>query len=234
MQNVKSSKCINRLSKKILTKSKTRNTVAILAIILTSILFTSVFTIGMSVNKSFQEQNFRQVGSDFHGSFKDITKEQMEALKKDPLIKEAGERLILGMAQQAPFLKDQVEVSYVNDVYAKHSYIEPTKGKLPKEGTKEAAVDEKVLDLLGVKKEIGTTFELTYSMGVIGAGKKTDITETFVLSGWWAHDAVSQASHILVTESYVKEALKGYEKQGEADSTGTWSLSVILRCCPAN
>lgn len=227
MQKVGNRKCIHKLSKRTLKKAKLRNTIAILAIALTGMLFTSVFTIFMSINKSFEEQNFRQAGSDFHGAFKDITKKQVEELKQDPAIVEYGVRQILGMAQDAPFLKEHVEVSYVDDTYAKHSYVELEEGSLPKEGTREAAIDTHILELLGVKPEIGTSVTLTYSLGT-QTENPVEVTETFILSGWWEPDPVSNANHVLVSQSYAKNILKGYEKRSEKDSTGTWSLNVML------
>ena len=42
--------------------AKARNIIAILAIALTTVLFTSLFTIALSINDGFQQNNFRQVG----------------------------------------------------------------------------------------------------------------------------------------------------------------------------
>ena len=62
MIRVANKKCISNLSRKSLAASKTRNIIAVLAIALTTILFTALFTIALSINDSFQESNFRQVG----------------------------------------------------------------------------------------------------------------------------------------------------------------------------
>ena len=65
--------------------ARARNAVAALAIALTTVLFTSLFTIAASINYSYQQENFRRAGSDAHGSFKDVTWEQAEQLRQDPL-----------------------------------------------------------------------------------------------------------------------------------------------------
>ena len=85
MLNVPNKKCIRRLSDRSLKAAKTRNIIAVIAIALTTVLFTSLFTIAMSINASFQQGNFRQAGGDMHGSFKDLTEAQVEELKDDPL-----------------------------------------------------------------------------------------------------------------------------------------------------
>ena len=57
--------CIRRLSLRFLLASRTRNIVAVLAIALTAVLFTSLFTIALSINEG--EQPLGQAGrqSDF-------------------------------------------------------------------------------------------------------------------------------------------------------------------------
>ena len=58
---------------------------AVLAIALTTVLFTSLFTIAASINYSLQQENFRQAGGDCHGSIKDISWEQVEELRTQAL-----------------------------------------------------------------------------------------------------------------------------------------------------
>lgn len=55
--------CIRRLGLRSMKAAQTRNIVAVLAIALTTVLFTSLFTIASSINYSFQQENFRQAGA---------------------------------------------------------------------------------------------------------------------------------------------------------------------------
>lgn len=222
---VSNRKCINQLSKKSLKSAKVRNLIAVLAIALTTVLFTALLTIVASLNNSFQQQNFRMVGGDMHGGFKDLTAEQVEELRSDPMIRESGARQFLGMPMEDPFLKSHVEVSYMEPQLAPHYFCVPTEGSLPKEGTNEAATDTRVLELLGVEPEIGTEFTLTYH---IGSGSKKAVTETFVLSGYWEYDEAIVANNVLVPKSYVEEVLKDYQPESDSDSTGSYSLDVML------
>ena len=112
MIHVFNKKCIRNLSKKSLKASKTRNIIAVLAIALTTVLFTALFTIAMSINASFQEANFRQVGGFSHGGFKYMTEEQFDELKDDPMIEQYGLRRFLGMPVEPPFNKVHVEIGY--------------------------------------------------------------------------------------------------------------------------
>ena len=76
MRHVANRACIRRLSFRAFRANGTRNLIAILAILLTTVLFTSLFTIAMSINNSFEQSNFRQIGGFSHGGFKYLTEEQ--------------------------------------------------------------------------------------------------------------------------------------------------------------
>lgn len=101
------------------------------------------------------------------------------------------------------FRKTQVEVSYMDAHEVKHYFCTPTHGHRPKEGSNEAMTDTRVLKLLGVQPKIGTKFTVTYQIGG-GQSEPKTVTQEFVLSGWWDYNGVSQASNVIVPESYVK------------------------------
>ena len=135
-----------------------------LAIALTTVLFTSLFTIAMSINDGIQQNNFRQVGGFSHGGFKYLTEEQFHELKDDPLIDQWGLRRFVGMPSEVPFNKSHVEVGYSDANEAHWMYCDPVEGRLPQEGTDEAATDTHVLELMGVTPEIGAKFTLTFDV----------------------------------------------------------------------
>ena len=223
---VSNRKCIRHLAWKSLQASRTRNLIAIAAIALTAVLFTSLFTIALSINEGFQQSNFRQVGGFSHGGFKSLTQEQFQELKEDSLIEQWGERRYLGMPMDVPFNKSHVEVSYADANEAHWMYCDPVEGSLPWEGTDQAATDTHVLELLGIEPEIGTEFTVTFNVD----GQET--TQTFTLSGWWEYDEAIAANHILVPESRVNEVLAqaGVDPDTSADGmTGRWNLDVMLK-----
>ena len=93
---VKNGKTIRNLSVRSFRAAGKRNLIAAAAIVLTTVLFTSLFTIVMSLNESYQTYTFRQIGGYAHGSFKDVTDEQAQAIEKHREVKEAGERIVAG------------------------------------------------------------------------------------------------------------------------------------------
>ena len=98
MIRVNNQKVIGRLSRKTLKANRFRNGMAVFAIMLTTLLFSALFTIAGTMVRTSEGETFRQAGGDMHGTFKDVTLEEKEILKKDPMIVKAGERLVLGMA----------------------------------------------------------------------------------------------------------------------------------------
>lgn len=223
MIKVNNKKIISSLSRKSLKSNRTRNIIAIAAIALTTVLFTSLFTIALSFNEAFQQANFRQVGGYSHGSFKYMDKGQFEELKADPLIKEYGLRRFVGMPQDVPFNKAHVEIGYSDAKQAEWMYINPVEGCLPREGTNEAATDTRVLSLLGIKPEIGAEFTMTFDVD----GQKT--TESFILSGWWKYDEAIFANHVLIPESRLEKIFAELKTQGNDGMTGTWNMDVMFK-----
>lgn len=223
--NVSNRSCIRHLSLRALLASRTRNLVAVLAIALTAVLFTSLFTIALSINEGIQQNNFRQSGGWSHGTFKYLTEEQFNDLKDDPLIDQWGLRRFLGMPTEVPFNKSHVEIGYSDANQAHWSYCDPVEGRLPQEGTDEAATDTHVLELLGVEPEIGAKFTVTFDVD----GHTT--TQTFTLCGWWEYDEAIVANHILIPESRVDAILAevGVTPPGSDGMTGSWNLDVMLK-----
>lgn len=224
MRHVPNRACIRRLSARSFRANRTRNLIAILAIALTSILFTSLFTIALSINHSFQQSNFRQAGGWNHATLKYLTKEEYEELRSDPIIKQYGMRRFVGMPRKAPFQKSHVEVGYSDATQAHFMFCDPIEGFLPREGTNEAATDTYVLKLLGVEPVLGTEFTITFDVD----GKET--TQTFVLSGWWEYDAGITANHVLIPESRADEIFETLHiPSPSADGmTNTWNLDLLF------
>ena len=223
--NVANKKCIRQLSMKSMQAAKTRNLIAVLAIALTTVLFTSLFTVALSINHSFQQANFRQAGGWNHATFKYLTQEQFHQLKTDPLIKQYGLRRFVGIAVGEPFQKSHVEVGYSDPNQAHWTFCDPVEGRLPAEGTNEAATDTRVLELLGVEPILGNEFPITFDVD------GTEITETFTLSGWWEYDEAIVANHVLIPNSRAQAI---YDQTGigrgigEDGMTGSWNMDIML------
>lgn len=200
---VQNRKCIWKLSRKSLWAYRKRNLIAIVAIALTTLLFTSLFTIALSINASYETYQFRQCGGYNHGTFKDVTDEQEAAIAAHPGVKETGTRTVIGFILDGVFAKVPAEVSYMDENCTKWSYAEPTTGRAPKSG-KEIAMDTKSLELLGITPALGAAVNLTYTMGD-KSQISHNISDTFTLVGYWDYDNLMPSHYLNISKEYADE-----------------------------
>lgn len=209
---VNNRKCIYRLSGRLLFANKRRNLITIFAIILTAVLFTSLFTIMLSINATYENSMFRQLGGKVHGTFKSITPAQEEKLIRHKNIKAYGERMVLGLIEGDPFTKKTAEISFMDDNTAKWAFIELKEGHMPA-GKNEVIMDKEALRLLGFKPVLGERIELTFD--VVGDGYETgSLTDTFTLAGFWDYDPLCPAHFINVSKEYALDISQKLENMG--------------------
>ena len=224
--NVKNRKCIRKLSWRFLWASRKRNIIAITAIALTALLFTSLFTIVMSMNSSYENYTFRQVGGYCHGTFKEVTEEQIKKISAHSNVKAVGKRINIGYMDSGIFAKAPAEVSFMDDNCTEWSFAVPTVGQKPQKKN-EITMDTYALKLLGVAPELGADIELTYTVGSLSA-TPYEKTDTFTLVGWWEYDDISPVHYINVSEEYAKEI------EAEAISKGVEPFRIDLNVMVAS
>lgn len=211
------SKVIKRLSYKTTKNNKLRNIFAITAIALTTLLFTTLFTLGMGVVESIEQQTMRQVGSSSHGNFKYLTIEEFDKLKTHPLIKDIGFSVVVNIAENSKLIKRQTEIRYATDNTAKWGYSYPTTGKMP-EAENEIVTDTIVLDMLGVEHKVGETVTLEYNIG------DEKISTDFILSGFWEGDTINSASQAYVSKTFIEKNLAGIDQIQQKETGGITGL----------
>ncbi|MBO3285482.1 ABC transporter permease [Paenibacillus sp. FSL M8-0228] len=226
MIKVKNSKAVRNLSDKSLKANKIRNIIAIIAIALTTLLFTSLFTMGIGAMESFQQATIRQVGGKAHAFIKYINDEEFNQIKDHPLIKEiAYSRLLSEKVTNEQFLKRRAEFWYHDDVGLKLGLIELEKGHKPV-AENEVIADSKTLQLLGTPLKEGAP--LTLKLEVHGKM----VQREFILSGWWKSDpaATIARGQIYASKAYVDahaEELRYTYKQ-DHDMTGAINADIMF------
>lgn len=224
MMKVSNRKVVSRLAYASFKANKTRNLIAIIAIALTTVLFTSLFTIGKGIGESFQNQTMRQSGGSAHGVMKYISDEQYNAVKDHPLIKEIGYNKTIANADNPEFLKRYVEIWHMDETGAKLRFSTPTTGSMPEQAD-EIMTDTMTLDLLGIPHEIGQKVSLAYTM----KGKK--YTKDFTLSGFWVSDPVFNVGIVGVSKAFVDTEMADIPVtyRTDHDSTGTISADIKFK-----
>ncbi|MCI8336093.1 MAG: ABC transporter permease [Peptococcaceae bacterium] len=196
MFHVNNRKAIAMISKGSMKANRLRNLMAICAIALTAVLFTSLFTVGGSILTSVEHNTMRQVGTSAHGGFKFLTQEQYDKLTQDPTIKELSYDIYLAMGENKALKNVYTEIRYCEDLAAKWRFSYPDVGDMPRQG-KEIATSDVVLDALGVPHEIGAEVPLEFTVH----GKQ--YKEVFTLSGYWRGDPVAVSQSVWLSREYV-------------------------------
>lgn len=195
MSKVNSRKAIRMVAGRTFRYNRTRNLIGLLAICLTAVLFTAVFSIGMSALHSLQQTTMRQVGTKAHGGFKYLTMPQYEILKKDEKIRDISYNILLGTAENPELSKTYTEIRYTEEKSAAWSFSMPTTGRLPKEG-RELATTVQVLDALGVEHRLGAEVPLRFTAN----GEVHE--DVFTLCGFWSTEDVTVANQAFVSYEY--------------------------------
>lgn len=216
MLKVKNGKCINHLSDKAFRANKTRNFIAIIAIALTTILFTSLFTIGSGAVESFQYNTMLQAGGMSQGTIKFAPPDLLEKIKAEAVVKEAGYRQVLADSVDNPeFLKRRVEMYYEDETALRLNFINLEEGKLP-EADNEIIMDTESLRLLGVPAKPGEEVTLLYTV------KDKQVERKFVLSGYWkAEKSMLNVGFAICSKAYVEK----YEEELSYTYKDNWYMS---------
>ncbi len=200
MRKVKNKKVIRRLANKSFRSNQTRNMIAVLAIALTTMLFTTIFTIGLGTIESFQLSTMRQSGGNCHGVFKNLTWEQYDRLKDHPSIKECAPCILAAEDIKNPeFLKRHVEAWYMPAYHYPHCFLNIIDGKAP-EKPQEILMDDMSLQLLGLPAKAGQ--EVTLEMQ-LGSSREETIPRTFYVSGVLQSDPAFNVGFAIVSDAYL-------------------------------
>ena len=81
MRKVQNGRCIANISKKSILANKKRNSILLAAIILTTVMLSTLFTVASSLIKSLETATCYQVGTYTHAGFKYLTQEEYDKLK---------------------------------------------------------------------------------------------------------------------------------------------------------
>lgn len=212
------------ISKRTFYQNRGRNLVAVLAIILTTLMFTTLFVLSQSMNKNIVEMTFRQVGYDAQVSFYSIAEEQADKLATHPDVEEVGNGVVVGLAEDNRVAGRQVELRWADECFAKHSFALPSTGRLP-EAEDEIALDTMVLDRLGVAHELGEPVTIQWIADFVS---KEVRTSTFTLCGFWEANENSYASMAWVSREFADQAVEAIGGPNPETRIGSHSVQVSL------
>ena len=196
MVKVANNKIINKLSRRSLKANKRQNIVAILAIALTSILFTTLFTIGGGMLSTMEKETQLLVGTSAHAGVKRVTQEEYDRFSVAPSVRDISYNIYIATAENEELRKRQTEIRYSEAKAAKWGFSEPTTGRMP-EAENEVAMNTLTLDALGIPYQLGAEIPLSFTVN------DKHYEEVFVLCGYWEGNPVMHSDQVWLSRSYV-------------------------------
>lgn len=223
MIRVKNKKAIRHLADSGFRAAKARNILAVIAIALTALLFTSLFTMGFGTMESMQRAGMIMSGGDGHAAIKYVTDEEYDMISRHPLIKEMAYcRILSDNVDNEALIRRHTEFWYYDDIGLKFVFAEPTGGHKP-QAENEVMADTKTLELLGVPLKVGAPLTLNLSVH----GEK--ITRDFVLAGWWESDPGFNIGQICSSRAYVDAHLDELRNTYYEDNSLTGAINGYIK-----
>ena len=136
---------LRTLARRSFAASRVRNFIAVLAIVLTAVLFTSVTTIGLGFMESMTLTMQMQKGSKSDGDFRNMTAEQFESLQQADFVEQAGLRMPIGFLSNTN--RHNIEFDVVDQIQADLTFCSPSHGAMPKAANEIVTSDRALIDL---------------------------------------------------------------------------------------
>ena len=214
---------VKKLANRSFRSNKMRNIIAAIAIALTTILFTSLFTLGIGVKESTEKANMILSGGDGHARLINMNEVEYDTISKHPLIQEiAYSRKLADSVDNEALSKQTTLFQYYDDIGLQYLSIEPTSGHRPV-AENEIIMDTNTLDLLGVPHEIGE--EITLALTV----HNQHITRNFVLSGWWESYPGVNYGTIVASKSYMQMHTDELADTYAQDHNDTGTITALIK-----
>ena len=223
MIRVKNRGIIRKLAYRDFRRSKARNIIAVIAIALTTLLFTSLFTMGSGMIKSMKRADMIMSGGDGHAEIDYLSDLDYNIISEHSLIKEIAYcRKLADSLNNTPLTKRQTEFWYYDDVGLDFKFIQLSGGHKPKEEN-EIILDTKTLELLDIPQKQGSllTLELTVH------GKH--VTRDFVVAGWWESYPGFPLGTIVASRAYVDAHIEELQNTYDQNQSETGVITGILK-----
>lgn len=190
---------IKKIAKKAFKANRNRNIIATIAIILTTILFTTIFTMGFGLVNTVKQENIRKAGGDGQVVLNNITDKVYGDVKDYPEIDRiAYTKLVADEILEEKLSDTRTEMWYFDKTAIEFSGYELEEGKFP-ENENEIAVNTNTMKKLGIDTKVGESVKLQYRV------KEEIKTEEFVITGYWQEEEFSNVDRILVSERYLEK-----------------------------
>lgn len=197
-----------------------RNLLLVLAITLTTILFTSVLEIGFGGMQSIQETQLKLSGMKADAELRFLDKEQFQKVQNSDLFESVGGRVPIALMEGET--KRPIEIDYLDKAGMEAYYLSLEEGKMP-EDEKEVLLSEQALEELGIKKEVGSHVPVSFTL------RGQEYNFDMRLSGWYKGGP--KVNFLIVSETFLDHNPEVSENTYDIDKEilGTYYASVCVK-----
>lgn len=217
MHNNRNKKALRRVEKGMMKANRTRNIFAIVAVVLTTFMITTIFSLGINYKENMDLTQVRMSGTNANVTLAMPTNEQEKEIRDLDYVKTVGTQYMIGSVAGKNEADRDLAIAmqyYDNTEWEKHykEAISNINGKYPKKEN-EIMLSEDALSQLGIKKpKLNMEIPLSY------VSKDGEQNDTFTLSGWFR--SYTSTGMAFLSESYCQE--HGYTMK----NSGVLSMSL--------
>ena len=210
---------LNILARRVFLSGRIRNLIAVAAIALTAILFTSVTTIGLGTYESVTLSMQLMKGSKSDGDLRNMTAEQFEALSDADFVKEYGLRMPVGFLTNTS--RHNIEFDVMDETEAELLFCNPSHGTMP-QAANEIVTSDLALKDLGAEPETGETVTIEFT------AHGEEYSMEMVVSGWY--EATNEQMSMMAAGTAFRDAnpdIFRYTYDRDMDIAGTYWSDII-------
>ena len=210
---------LNILARRIFLSGRIRNLIAVTAIALTAVLFTSVTTIGLGTYESVTLSMQLMKGSKSDGDLRNMTAEQFEALSDADFVKEYGLRMPVGFLTNTS--RHNIEFDVMDETEAELLFCNPSHGTMP-QAANEIVTSDLALKDLGAEPETGETVTIEFT------AHGEEYSMEMVVSGWY--EATNEQMSMMAAGTAFRDAnpdIFRYTYDRDMDIAGTYWSDII-------
>ncbi|MDO4454964.1 MAG: ABC transporter permease [Eubacteriales bacterium] len=217
MHNNRNEKAIKRVEKGMMKANRIRNLFAVLAVILTTFMITTVFSLGINYKENMDLTEVRMAGTNADVFLNMPTPEQEEEIQSLKYVETVGKQYAVGAVSEKN--EEGREISITLNYYDETEWeehfteaISKINGQYPVQENEIMMSEDALLQLNITEPTLGMEIPLTYY------DKNGEQNKTFHLSGWF--HSYTGTGTAFVSENYCSQA--GYTMQED----GILSLSL--------
>ncbi|MDE7313620.1 MAG: ABC transporter permease [Eubacterium sp.] len=204
MVKVDNKEVLRCLAGKFMQMNRGRNRIAVLSIMLTCLLFTSLFTGTESMILSKRAADIKKSMDTSHAIVQNLTEQEytsaFAAVSENKAVRSCGNGIFLGLSVEERFVFS-AEVRYADENMAQSFQQQPEYGHMPQKED-EIAVGTCVLDALDIPYKLGEEVTISYEQNPVTGKVRTD---TFRLCGYWESDPAVLGQMVWVSDAYAQK-----------------------------